>query len=77
MNNPATKNGNSGIRKRTKEPKFATVSPTENAKNNENIIENNNNGFLPTRLKKLKKLPGQWDHLSSWSSRSPMSRGSS
>ena len=40
MNIPETKNGNSGIRKRTRDPKFATVNPTENAKNKEKSIAN-------------------------------------
>lgn len=51
-NKLATKNGNSGIRNRTNEPKFATVKPTENAKNKENNIENRISEFWVRNLKK-------------------------
>lgn len=46
MKIPATKNGNSGSLKRTSEPKFATVSPTEKAKNIENNMQNKSIGFF-------------------------------
>ena len=51
---PATKNGSSGIRKRTKEPKLATVNPTEKAKNKENNIQNKSMGFFLIIEKKPK-----------------------
>ena len=44
-NKLATKKGNSGIRKRTREPKFAQVNPTEKAKNNENRTEKRSKEF--------------------------------
>ena len=56
MKIPATKNGNSGIRNLTNEPKFATVKPTEKAKNMEKSIVNNKSGFFPIRLKKPKNF---------------------
>jgi hypothetical protein len=40
MNNDNTKNGKAGVFKRTNEPKFEILKPTENEKNNENIIIN-------------------------------------
>lgn len=49
---PATKKGNSGSLNLTKEPKLATVNPTEKAKNKENNILNNNNGFFHIKMKK-------------------------
>lgn len=40
------------MRNLTKEPKLATVNPTEKAKNIENSIENNSKGFFLIRTKK-------------------------
>lgn len=44
------KNGNSGMRNLTKEPKLATVRPIEKAKNRENNMQNKIIGFF--RIKK-------------------------
>ena len=54
MKIPPIKNGNSGIRNRTKVPKFETLKPTENAKKSENNIQNTNSGFLPINVKNPK-----------------------
>lgn len=53
---PETKKGSSGMRSLTKEPKLATVNPTENAKKIENSMANNSKGFLPINLKNPKNL---------------------
>ena len=40
------------MRNLTKEPKLATVNPTEKAKNKENNIENKSKGFCLIKTKK-------------------------
>ena len=56
INIPATKNGNSGILNLTKDPKFATVKPTEKAKNKENNMQNKSIGFFLIKEKKPKNF---------------------
>ena len=56
INKLDTKKGNSGIRNLTKDPKLATVRPTEKAKNKENNIANNNMGLFFINTKKFQNL---------------------
>ena len=56
INKLATKKGSSGILNRTKDPKLATVKPTEKAKKIENKIEKSRREFLLIYLKNPKNL---------------------